>query len=168
MYRLHELNADAGRYTDGMLRLSLRQNDAASALAYARKSVEQSPSLRQSSGLSVLRDDDLAQGRASDAAERYKTAYPEVFEATPLINRRNYDTASDIAYLLLKMGRESAAKTLLEIAKCVRVLSRTTILRGSDPGEASLTNFRSFESCSTEIITRQYCCILTGCHNAIQ
>jgi tetratricopeptide (TPR) repeat protein len=139
--RMDDLHTETIRFDVGMWYLSLRHNDAASALKYAQRVVEQAQSLRNVWDLlPTLRDDDLAQGRASVSLARYQTAYPEIFDAEPDINQSNFLPALDIAYLLLEMGRESEAQAILDrviaVSKSIPLLGQLGTFVGNAPAYA--------------------------------
>jgi tetratricopeptide (TPR) repeat protein len=63
---------------------------------------------------------DLAEGRAETAIERYDSAYPALSSKTdPIVDSTNYQVAANLAYLLLETGDEDRAAILLDRALAV-------------------------------------------------
>jgi len=67
--------------------------------------------------LTLLRDNDIENGRQENALQRYATFYPEIVNAdNPRIHSTDYGPAIEIAYLLLRSGEEERGRELLELA----------------------------------------------------
>ncbi len=69
-----------------------------------------------SQGLQMLRVLDLSQGRISDAEERYRTHYPQLFANPPTVDNQNYRAAIDAAAVLMRSGDDRRAGQLLTAA----------------------------------------------------
>ena len=71
----------------------------------------------EGNALSLLRDTDITNGRQDEALQRYAAVYPEIVNSdVPAINRFNYSTAVDIAYLYFQSGNEERGRQLVEAA----------------------------------------------------
>ncbi|MBT7952665.1 MAG: hypothetical protein HN764_13635 [Gammaproteobacteria bacterium] len=83
------------------------------ALLYARKTHKISPTNRDA--LIFIRDHDLRSGSYDEARSRYELSYPALLkEDQPTINRKNFDIAIDLAYVLQLSGEKERADILLE------------------------------------------------------
>jgi len=83
------------------------------ALPYALKALKIKPT--SSDALKVLRVHDLRTGNYDKARSRYEKSYQVLLtEDEPTINKRNYEAAIDLAYILQLTGEQERADLLLE------------------------------------------------------
>ncbi len=110
---------DNGLQKVARLDLEIHRDDTVEATILANDVYERMQETDRFGGysLSLLRDNDIANGRYDDALKRYETIYPEIVGAdTPNVHRSNYYVAVDIAYLYIRSGKEEQGRQLLEIA----------------------------------------------------
>lgn len=100
------------------LTLLVLNGDMDQALVLARQNYEYRKETNQGGyyALTVLRDNDIENGRQQDALQRYAAIYPEIVSAdNPRIHRANYGSAVEIAYLLIRSGEGARGRKLLEL-----------------------------------------------------
>lgn len=130
---------DNGLQKVARLDLEIHRDDMVEATVLANDVYERMQETDNFGGLalSLLRDNDIANGRYDDAYTRYEAIFPEIVGAdTPHVHRSNCFQAVDIAYLYIRSGREEQGRQLLEAA--IPVIDATPILgfEGSAWGKA--------------------------------
>jgi len=93
--------------------ISLSRGDVADAAANAAELIADAPA--HAHALWVLGLNDLREGHADAAVERYRAAYPALLDdADAIIDGPNYKAAVHLAYFLRSAGNDALAKGLLD------------------------------------------------------
>jgi len=99
--------------------LGVYQGDEATAWDYGRKAVELwwNPDEYDWPALTLLRDHELEAGRYPEARALYEISHPELLNPeVPEVRASNYQTAIDLALVLLETGERERADLLLDRA----------------------------------------------------
>jgi TolB-like protein/Flp pilus assembly protein TadD len=103
--------------------VALYRGQSESAVKYAREAVAITPPAGITPlvpiMLAVLRDADLEHDASAAARERYARAYPELFDASPRVDGRNYRAAIDLALVLRRTDDELRAAKLLDLSEAL-------------------------------------------------